>query len=161
MISTGSQYNEDRPDTIDWLKNTMPNEDRHHAVVLRCLEKAGWSIVKEQEYISIGTRDNTNRRLYIDIKAQRADKQLVLIEVKGLERSPVHELMQLLGQYLIYRMALDYLDINIPLYIAISNRAYQDVIQHILGQEMMSRHAIPLLVFDVIEEEIVQWIPEL
>jgi hypothetical protein len=82
----------------------MPNEDRHHPVVLRCLKKAGWSIVKEQEYISIGTRNDTNRRLYIDIKAQRDDAQLVLIEVKGLERSPVHELMKLLGQYLIYRI---------------------------------------------------------
>ncbi|NDJ77408.1 MAG: hypothetical protein GYB65_14240 [Chloroflexi bacterium] len=44
---------------------------------------------------------DTNRRLYIDTKVQR-DEQTILIEVKGLERSPVHELMELLGQYLIY-----------------------------------------------------------
>lgn len=95
----------------------MPNEDRYHSVVIRCLAKAGWSIVKEQEYISIGTDDSTNRRLYIDIKAQRHDEQLVLIEIKGLEQSPVHELMELLGQYLIYKIALDYLSIDIPLYV--------------------------------------------
>ena len=139
----------------------MPNEDRYHPVVLQCLKKAGWSIVKEQEYISIGSHNDTNRRLYIDIKAQRDDKQLVLIEVKGLERSPVHELMELLGQYLIYHIALDYLGIETPLYIAISDIAYQDIIQHVLGQEMMSRYAIPLLVFDPVKEEIVKWIPEL
>lgn len=139
----------------------MPNEDRYHPVVLQCLKKAGWSIVKEQEYISIGTHNDSNRRLYIDIKAQRDDEQLALIEVKGLERSPVHELMELLGQYLIYRMALDYLAIEIPLYIAISEIAYQDIIQHVLGQEMMSRHAVPLLVFDPVKEEILKWIPEL
>ncbi len=139
----------------------MPNEDRYHPVVLQCLKKAGWSIVKEQEYISIGTHNDTNRHLYIDIKAQRDDEQLVLIEVKGLERSPVHELIELLGQYLIYRIALDYLSIKIPLYIAISEIAYQDIIQHVLGQEMMSRYAIPLLVFDPVTEEIVKWIPEL
>lgn len=75
----------------------MPNEDRYHPVVIRCLTKAGWSIIKEQEYISVGTNDSTNRRLYIDIKAERSDEQLVLIEIKGLERSPVHELMELLG----------------------------------------------------------------
>jgi hypothetical protein len=73
----------------------MPNEDRYHPVVLRCLKKAGWVIVKEQEYISIGSYNDTNRRLYIDIKAQRGDAELVLIEVKGLETSPVHELMEL------------------------------------------------------------------
>jgi hypothetical protein len=138
----------------------MPNEDRYHSVVLRCLKKAEWVIVKEQEYISIGSYNDTNRRLYIDIKAQRQDAELVLIEVKGLETSPVHELMELLGQYLIYRMALDYLSIEIPLYIAVSQIAYQDIIQHVLGQEMMYRYAVPLLIFDPVKEEIVKWIPE-
>jgi len=38
---------------------------------------------------------------------------------------------------------------------------YHTIMQHILGQEMMSRYAIPLLVFDPIQEEIVEWIPEL
>ena len=139
----------------------MPSEDRYHSVVLQCLRNADWSIVKEQEYISIGTHNDTNRRLYIDIKAQSNDEQLVLIEVKGLERSPVHELMELLGQYLVYRLALEYLGIEIPLYIAISENAHQDIFQHVIGQEVMSRYAIPLLIFDPVREEIVQWIPEL
>jgi hypothetical protein len=139
----------------------MPSEDRYHPVVLQCLKKADWSIVKEQEYISIGTHHDTNRRLYIDIKAQRNDEQSVLIEVKGLERSPVHELMELLGQYLVYRLALEYLAIEIPLYIAISEIAHQGIIQHVIGQEVMSRYAIPLLIFDPVKQEIVKWIPEL
>lgn len=138
----------------------MPNEDRYHQVVLRCLQKAGWSIIKEQVYISIATHHDTNRRLYIDIQAQRDEQQLVLIEVKGLERSPVHELMELLGQYLIYRLALDYITIPIPLYIAIPQSAYHDIMQHVLGQQVMERYAIPLLVFDPGTEEIVRWIPE-
>lgn len=139
----------------------MPKEDRNHSIVIRCLEKAGWSIVKEHEYISVGNQSNDNRRLYIDIKAQRDDKQLVLVEVKGLERSPVHELMELLGQYLIYKLALDYLAIEIPLYIAVPQTAYLDIIQHVIGEEMMLRYAIPLLVFDPIQEVIIQWIPEI
>lgn len=138
----------------------MPNEDRYHTVVLQCLENAGWTIVKEQEYISIGTHNDTNRRLYIDIKAQRDSDLLVLIEVKGLEQSPVHELMELLGQYLTYRMALDYLSIEMPLYMAIPEAAYQNIFQHVLGQQIMSRYAIPLLVFNPVLKEVVQWIPE-
>lgn len=114
---------------------------------------------KEHEYISIGTHNDTNRRLYIDIKAQRNDEQMVLIEVKGLERSPVHELMELLGQFLIYRMALDYLSVEIPLYMA-PNAAYQDIIQHVLGQQMMNHYSVPLVIFDPIQEEIIKWIPE-
>lgn len=138
----------------------MPNEDRYHAVLLRCLQKAGWAILKEQEYISIGTGNETNRRLYIDIKAQRDDHQLVLIEVKGLERSPVHELMELLGQYLVYRLALDYLSINTPLYIAVPQFAYQGIMQHVLGQETIKTYNVPLIIFDPVKEEIINWIPE-
>lgn len=153
------EYTESRFNHL--LSVIMPSADRYHSVVLRCLEKAGWTIIKEQEYISIGTHNDTNRRLYVDIKAQRHDQQLVLIEVKGLERSPVHELMGLLGQYLIYKLALDYLTIAIPLYIAIPQVAYQDILQHVLGQEMMIRYSVPLIVFDPVREEIIQWIPEL
>jgi len=136
----------------------MPKEDRYHAVVRRCLQNAGSMVVKEQEYISIGSQHDTNRRLYIDLKAQR-DGQLVLIEVKSLERSPVHELMELLGQYLIYQLALEYLSIDIPLYMAVPQIAYQNIIQHVLGQEMMARYTVPLLVFDPLNEVIVKWIP--
>jgi hypothetical protein len=67
--------------------------------------------------------------------------------------------MELLGQYLIYQLALEYLSIKIPLYIALPQAAYQNIIQHILGQEMLARHPIPLLVFDPTTQEIVQWIP--
>jgi len=139
----------------------MPNQDKYHETVLQCLVRDGWTIVKEQEYISIGSYHETNRRLYIDIKARHDSDILVLIEVKGLERSPVHELMELLGQYLIYKIALDQLGIDIPLYMAIPIIAYQDIIQHILGQEMLHLYSVPLLVFDPILEEIVEWIPPL
>lgn len=138
----------------------MPNEDRYHSVVLRCLQKAGWKILKEQEYVSIGTHHETNRRLFIDIKAQNDSGEIVLVEVKGLEQSPVHELMVMLGQYLTYRIALDYLSIDIPLYVAIPVPAYNGIIQHVLGQEVMNRYAISLLVFDPIKEEIDQWMSQ-
>lgn len=139
----------------------MPNEDRYHAVMKRCLQKAGWSVIKEHEYISIGSYNNTNRRLYIDLKVIRGDQQLALVEIKSLERSPVHELMELLGQYLIYKLALDYLSIEIPLYVAIPQKSYNDIIQHVLGQEVMSKYDVPLIIFDPIEEVIVKWIPQI
>ena len=147
-------------DCVELVYFQMPKEDKYHSVVLHCLEKDGWTIIKEQEYISIGTYDNTNRRLYIDIKAERDGKQQILLEIKGLETSPVHKLMQLLGQYLIYQIALDYLKIDIALYVAIPESAYQGIMQHILGQETLKRYSIPLLIFDPFQKEIVRWIPQ-
>jgi hypothetical protein len=128
---------------------------------VRSLTKAGWTILSQQEYLSIGTSPETHRRLYIDIKARLNQELIVLIEVKSLDRSPVHQLMELLGQYLVYRAALDYLAINTPLYVAVPQVAYQYIIQHVLGQEIMNQYAIPLVIYDPVQEEIREWIPPL
>lgn len=139
----------------------MPAKDDHHDIVVRCLIKAGWTILKEQEYLSIGTSPETHHRLYIDIKAQLSQGLIVLIEVKSLDRSPVHQLMELLGQYLVYRAALDYLAINTSLYVAVPQAAYQNIIQHVLGQQIMNQYSIPLVIYDPVQEVIREWIPPL
>ena len=139
----------------------MPAKDDHHEIVVRSLTKAGWTIPNEQEYLSIGTSPETHRRLYMDIKAQSNQGLIVLIEVKSLDRSPVHQLMELLGQYLVYRAALDYLAINMPLYVAVPQTARQNIIQHILGQQIMQQYSIPLVIYDPVKEAIREWIPRL
>lgn len=139
----------------------MPAKDYHHDIVLNALIKAGWTILKEQEYLSIGTSSETHRRLYIDIKAQSEIGQVVLIEVKALDRSPVHQLMILLGQYLVYRAALDYLGIDMPLYVALPETDYQAMVQHDLGREIMRTYAIPFVIYDPQREVIREWIPAL
>lgn len=139
----------------------MPVKDDHHDIVINSLKKAGWSILNEQEYLSIGTSSETHRRLYIDIKAQSDQGVIILIEVKSLDRSPVHQLMELVGQYLVYRAALDYLAINLPLYVALPGPAYQEVIQQVLGQQIVNQYAIPFVTYDPVEEEIQAWIPPL
>ena len=139
----------------------MPAQDNHHMIVVRSLRNAGWTILTEQVYLSIGTSSETHRRLYIDIKARADEGDIVLIEVKALDRSPIHQLMELLGQYLVYRAALDYLDIYTPLYVAITYAAYNEVIGHVLGQQIMNQYAIPLVTYDPLQETILQWIPPL
>lgn len=98
----------------------MPALDRNHDAVVRALAKAGWTIVGEQYSIAVGHSGDDIRRLFIDIAAESQTKQIVLIEVKSLEPSPVHQFMMLVGQYVTYKSALDYLDSDIPLYVAIS-----------------------------------------
>lgn len=139
----------------------MPARDKHHDVFVRSLIKAGWIILKEQEYLSIGTSSESHRRLYIDVKAQSKTGVVVLIEIKSLDRSPVHQLMELLGQYLIYRAALDFLGIDIPLYVAVPQSAYQDIIHHVLGQRIVNQYYIPLVIYDPVKELIQEWIPPL
>ncbi len=87
-----------------------------------------------------------------------------MIEVKALDPSPVRQFMLLLGQYVVYRAALDYIGDTTPLYVAISEADYEFVIEQALGQAVIRERLtepIPFLVFDPIAEEIVKWIPSL
>ncbi len=45
--------------------------------------------------------------------------------------------MMLVGQYVTYKSALDYLDSDIPLYVAISELDYETMVLHPLGQHIL------------------------
>ena len=142
----------------------MPARDRHHNIVVRCLIQAGWSIIREQYAVVVAEDEDNFRRLFIDIAAESQAAQIVLIEVKALDPSPVRQFMLLLGQYVVYRAALDYIGDRTPLYVAISEADYELVIEQALGRAVIRERLtepIPFLVFDPIAEEIVKWIPPL
>jgi len=138
----------------------MPIKDQYHDIVIRTLRKDGWIVTKEQAYISIGITDERKRRLFIDIEAMRDVDQLILVEVKRLAPSPVHQLMQLLGQYYVYRTALDHIENPTPLYVAVTQQEYENIFQETLGQIVMEKHPIPLLIYNATNEEVVRWIPQ-
>lgn len=140
----------------------MPNKDANHDMVVNALIKAGWHILDEQHYLSIGTSALDRRRLFIDIKAQHQTRQIVvLIEVKNMNQSLVHELMEIIGQYIVYRAALDYLDDHTPLYIAIPEEAYKEIILHPLGKQSVETAKIQMVLYNYQKEEIIRWIPPL
>lgn len=142
----------------------MPASDRNHQAVIRSLNKAGWSVIKEQYSLVIGESADNVRRLYIDLAVQSAEVQLVLIEIKALDPSPVQQFMMLVGQYLTYRAALDYLGDNTSLYVALSEQDSLTMVEHPLGKAVMYQmlqSPIPLVIYDPIKEEILQWIPTL
>lgn len=134
----------------------MPAKDRYHDTVVNALRKAGWSHIDEQ--IGIILED---RRLWIDIRARKEAKQLaVLIEVKGFENkpSPVEYLAQSIGQYTLYRAVLNYLRIDLPLYMAVPEAAYRGILSEEIGKQTLKHGGVRLLVFDPVREEILEWI---
>jgi hypothetical protein len=140
----------------------MPAQDHHHAIFVRSLTKAGWTVLREQFTIAIGQVEV--RRMYIDLQVQsQSSQQIVLMEIKSFEASPVHRFMELVGQYTVYRAALDHLEIDTPLYVAIPEYDYQTILQHILGREVMGalKAPIPFVTYNPDTEEIVRWIPPL
>ncbi len=134
----------------------MPAKDRYHDTVIRALQKSGWTLITEQVAIIV-----EDRRLWIDIRASKQTENMaILIEVKGFERmpSPIEYLANATGKYAMYRAALDYLRIDLPLYMAVPDAAYRGILSEEIGKQTLKHNKVRLIVFDPEREEIVTWI---
>lgn len=143
-------------DSVAYRNRLLPAKDRYHDTVIRALQKANWTLISEQVAIII-----EDRRLWIDIRASKESENLaILIEVKGFEStpSPVEYLASATGKYTLYQTALDYLNIELPLYMAVPVAAYHGILSEEIGKQTLRRNRVRLIVFDPEREEIVTWI---
>jgi hypothetical protein len=135
----------------------MPARDRYHNTVIRALARAGWAVTAEQVAIIVAAR-----RLWIDFQAvNKAGSRVILVEVKGFEYmpSPVDYLGEVVGKYVLYRAALEYIQVDDPLCLAVPTAAYEGILSEDIGQQVIMRAGIRLLIFDPAKEEVVQWLP--
>lgn len=132
----------------------MPAKDAYHNAVVNALIRGEWTIVQQQFYFRLG-----KRLLVPDILAWRDDVQYVFLEVKGFDntQSQVTQLHNAIGQYLNYRAALEVIQIDIPIYLAVPVAAYEGILSEPLGEIILQRYEIKLMVIDVEKEEIVLW----
>ncbi len=134
----------------------MPAKDRYHDRLKNALVKNQWLITDEQVKLKIG-----DRRLWIDLEAEhRTERTLILVEVKEMvSASQVDDLANSVGQYLMYRVALENKNIHIPLYMAVSTITFRGILAEEIGQLMIDRFSISLIVFDPESEVITEWRP--
>ena len=130
-----------------------------HHNVKNALIKDGWIITDDPL-----TLRYEELRSFVDLGAERllgAERagEKIAVEIKSfLGRSTVHDLEIALGQYILY---LSLLEINEPertLFVAISNLTYDAVFQGKAVQMLIQRNKVPLLVVNIVTEEIVEWI---
>jgi hypothetical protein len=130
-----------------------------HDAVKNALIKDGWTIIADPFRI-----DYEEFSLSANLAAERPfaaekNRQKIVVEVKSFGGlSFVRELQQALGQYEMYR---DFLELTAPeyeLYLAISELVYTDFFMQKAVQVIVQRHQLKLLVVDIEEEEIVEWI---
>lgn len=136
----------------------MPAQDKCQNTVEHALQKAGWSIEKKQLSFPLGSTS-----LYVDIRARRMnednDEQILVAEAKCFSKpsAQMHDLYTSLGQYLVYRNLMRRFGMNYPIYLAIPVNAYRGVFQ-LAGMATVQEAKIQLLVFDMVSEEIVEWV---
>lgn len=138
----------------------MPALDKFHQVVVRALEKEGWTV--ESPY----TLSYEERRVQIDIGAERliaANKgtQRIAVEIKTFGSvSPVTDLADAIGQFAIYEDVLSELEPERMLYIAIPKYAFDTFFAERFGQYFLRKRLHHALVYDPGTGEITQWLPE-
>lgn len=138
----------------------MPARDIHHALVRRVLIKDGWNITHDPMFLRWGRRS-----AYIDLGAERllaAEKgtQRIAVEVKSfISPSDSADLENALGQYVLYHKILTRLDPERVLYLAIEEAVLYRVFDEAMRELLLDDQTMRLIVFDLAQEVIREWIP--
>lgn len=131
----------------------MPALDQCHEQMTNALRKAGWHVDAKPYALRL----TSGRRFFIDIKAQRGQNEIIVVEVKCFADNQVNELYTGIGQYLIYRSLLERQGISRSLYLAIPSTAYIQIVQE-LAMDVITNAKIKLVVVDIDHEVVEQWL---
>ncbi len=136
----------------------MSAKDAFHTVVKIALEKEGWLITHDPYTLQAGTLE-----LYIDLGAEKviaAEKQgqKIAVEIKSfLSPSKITELYAALGQFIIYRIALQKKEANRTLYLAVLSTVYNEFFILPFIQSVIQINQLCLLIYNIEQEAIDQW----
>jgi hypothetical protein len=137
----------------------MSRKDQFHEAIKHGLEKEGWLITHDPFTIQI----TETIRLKIDLGAEttiaaQRDQEKIAVEIKSfITDSEISEFHTALGQYLNYMQALEEEDPDRTLHLAIPLETYNDFFQISFVQTSLKRHAVNVIIYDPIQEEIKQW----
>lgn len=137
----------------------MPARDAYHQLVRMALEKESWQITHDPLRLVLGRRKG-----YVDLAAEKLlaaqrGTRKIAVEVKSfLGASTLDEFEDALGQFLIYKVALETDEPDRQLYLAIPVSVYSDFFDDSFFVGILKRYAVQLLIFDEDQQTIVQWI---
>lgn len=138
----------------------MPAKDIYHDTCKQALIKDGWTITHDPYFLRWGSKD-----LLIDLGAEKLvaaqkDDRRIAVEIKSfVGLSDVEDLKNALGQFILYQDLLVRTDTDRELFLAIRDATYRDLFEDStsIGKVLPENHRLKLLVFNVEQEEIVQW----
>ncbi|MDF5732824.1 MAG: element excision factor XisH family protein [Rhizonema sp. PD38] len=137
----------------------MSAKDRFHNLVKSALIQDGWTITHDLFPIDYG-----DVQMQIDLGAERLlaaerDSEKIAVEVKSfIAPSTISEFHTALGQFLNYRSALRAIEPIRILYLAVPLEIYDEFFRLRFIQEVTQEHRLNLVIYDVEQEAIVQWI---
>jgi hypothetical protein len=140
----------------------MPARDTIHNSVRNALTKDGWTITHDPYRLPVALT-----QLLVDLGAERfviarRGETKIAVEIKNLfGRSPIHELEQAIGQYILYQVTMKRREPGRVLYLAISQEDYHRYFLIEPATFVMEDEILNLVIVDIENEEIESWIPAL
>jgi hypothetical protein len=138
----------------------MPARNIHHNAVIQALRADGWTITHDPLLIPCG-----DRRLFIDLGAERLTigaergSERIAVEVASfVADSPVRDLQEAVGQFVVYRALLAQAEPERALFLGVPTRVYDSVLSEPLGQLVTADVRLRVLVFDPNQQRVVRWI---
>ena len=136
----------------------MPAKDIYHDAVKNALIKDDWTITHDPLHLRWG-----NDLLFVDLGAERllrATKKdrKIAVEVKSFSSpSNIASLENALGQYILYQNIIEELEPDRMLYLAVHDEIFSTVFEESLGQMLIRKNHLKLIVFSRTEEVILKW----
>jgi len=137
----------------------MAARDLFHESVKIALQKENWVITDDPLKVETG-----GAKFEIDLGAERLlaaqrGEEKIAVEIKTfLGDSPITDYHAALGQFLNYRLALELKEPDRKLYLAVPVAVHEAFFQREFLQISVERHQVNRIVYDPVNEVIVQWI---
>lgn len=138
----------------------MPARNVHHRAVIQALQADGWAVTHDPLPIPFG-----DRRLFIDLGAERATigaargDERIAVEISSfVADSPVRDLEQAVGQFVVYRALLARAEPGRTLFLAVPTHVDEGVMSEPLGELVIAEARLRLLVFDIQSMRVVRWV---
>lgn len=137
----------------------MPAKDIYHDGVKKALIKDQWTITHDSLTLRVGKKD-----MFVDLGAEKflaAQKQdrKIAVEIKSfIGASEIEDLRNALGQYILYENALELVEPDRVLYLAIRELIFYDLFEEVIGRYLLEKRLLKIVVFDPDKEVIVKWI---
>jgi hypothetical protein len=160
--SSSFRFPRRRPFSARLLGGRLPAGNSHHHAVIQALQADGWTIAHDPLLIPYG-----DRRRFIDrgaerptIGAERGSERSAVEIASFVADSPVRDLQEAVGQFVVYRALLAQTEPERTLFLAVSTGVQDSVLSEPLGQLVAADVRLRVLVFDPHQQKEVRWINE-
>lgn len=136
-------------------------KDKFHTIAKTALINDGWLITDDPYQIK--DKNLVSKSLEIDLAAEKliaAERGTakIAVEIKSLiADSTIYEFHSIVGQYLNYQIALEIVEPDRILYIAIPEFGYQKLLKEGLTRIVLERFKIKLIIFNIENQIITRW----